>query len=320
MTLRVLLADRYAPVKGLGARSVIIYSQTIDRYRDFLRREPAVTDLEEDSIASFLEWRGKTVHCRSRGLPSAGTIRKDRSQLLALATYAFRKRLIPEFPVVRTIRKASRLPRGFTSEEVGRLITAARRRKRTVAGLPAAWWWSTILHAAWQTGARIGEILQVEWQDVSPGGEIIFRAPNRKGQTRDIARALSPELSAEIEQHRRPDGQRVWPWDRLVTSLYPSMRILCDSAGVPQRRFHAIRKASASYVAAAGGDASAHLDHSSATITRDYYLDDRVVKKIGGLAFLPPLDLGEKPPANKPKNSFRNFPSPPLPIVDDSVR
>jgi integrase len=71
------------------------------------------------------------------------------------------------------------------------------------------------------------------------------------------------------------------------------MRILCDQANVPQRRFHALRKASASYVAAAGGDAVGHLDHSDANITRDHYLDDRIVGKAAGIDFLPRLDLGE---------------------------
>jgi integrase len=70
------------------------------------------------------------------------------------------------------------------------------------------------------------------------------------------------------------------------------MAILCEKAGVPQRRFHALRKASASYVQAGGGDAVSHLDHSDANITRDHYLDDRVVGRTEGVDYLPPLDLG----------------------------
>jgi hypothetical protein len=36
-----------------------------------------------------------------------------------------------------------------------------------------------------------------------------------------------------------------------------------------------------------------HLDHSDANITRDHYLDDRIVGKAAGVDFLPRLDLGE---------------------------
>jgi integrase len=292
MLLRQLLIDRYAPVKGLSDRTVAIYGSTLDRFRDFLKREPEVGDLEEDMIAAFLSWRAKTVHSEKRGLPSPGTIAKDRTQLLCLALYAFHKRLINEFPIVKPIRKAQRLPRGFTAAEVGRMIVAARKRQRTLAGLPAGWWWSTLIYSAWCTGARIGELLALRWVNIR-GEEIVFLAGTRKGHTRDIARKITPDLAAELELHRRCPGDLVWPWPHRPTSIYHSMRILCDQAGVPQRRFHALRKASASYVAAAGGDAVGHLDHSDANITRDHYLDDRIVGKAAGIDFLPRLDLEE---------------------------
>lgn len=295
MTLRQLLVDRYAPVKGLSDRTITIYSHTIDRFGEFLRREPEITDLEEDTIASFLVWRGKTVHSARRGIPSAGTIRKDRCQLLALSLYAFRKRLLPEFPIVRQVRGEQRLPRGFTAEEVSRLIVTARRRQRLVSGLPSGWWWSTLIYAAWLSGARIGELLRLRWRDVDRL-ELVFRAGTRKGHTRDIARTITPDLSRELELFRRGPDELVWPWTLKPTSIYPSMRILCQQAGVPQRRFHAIRKASASYVAAAGGDAVSHLDHSDPSITREHYLDERIVGRKSGVEYLPALDLGEDDP------------------------
>jgi len=293
MLLRQLLTDRYAPVRGLCARSIVIYSHTIDRFRDFLGREPTVADLEEDLISSFVTWRRRTIHSERRGLPRPATVRKDRDQLLALAKYAFHKRLIHEFPEVKSVRGAKQLPRGFKSEEVGKMIVAARKRKRTLAGLPAGWWWSTLIYAAWCSGARRGELLKLKWKEVR-GCELIFLADTRKGNTRDIARQITPDLAAELELHRRGPDDLVWPWPHLETSLYSSMKILCDQAGVPQRRFHAIRKASASYVQAAGGDAVSHLDHSDANITRDHYLDDRIVGKAAGVDFLPALDLAEE--------------------------
>jgi len=104
MTLRELLTTRYAPVKGISTRTIAIYGHTIDRFSEYLGRDAVIADLEEDTIAAFLAWRGRTVHSASRGIPSAGTVRKDRTQLLALALYAFRKRLIEEFPIVRQVQ------------------------------------------------------------------------------------------------------------------------------------------------------------------------------------------------------------------------
>jgi integrase len=295
MTLRELLINRYAPVKGISERTVAIYGHTIDRFSEYLGREALVTDLEEDVIAAFLGWRGKTVHSARRGIPSAGTVRKDRTQLLALATYAFRKKLIPEFPIVRQIRGAQRLPRGFTAPEVARLIVAARQRQRTLSGLPAGWWWSTLIYTAWCTGGRIGELMALRWSEVdTAAAEIVFLAGTRKGHTRDIARRITPDLAAELELHRGAPEDLVWPWPGRPASIYASMAILCEKAGVPQRRFHALRKASASYVAAAGGDPVTHLDHSDANITKNHYLDDRIMGKAAGIDFLPRLDLGDE--------------------------
>ena len=292
MTLKELLLTRYAPVKGISERTVEIYGHSIDRFSEYLERDAMIADLEEDTISAFLAWRGRTIHSARRGIPSAGTVRKDRTQLLALALYAFRKRLIEEFPVVRQVRGEKRLPRGFTAAEVGRLIIAARQRQRTLSGLPAGWWWSTLIYAAWCTGARIGELMALRWHCVQ-GTEVVFLAGTRKGHTRDIARRITPDLADELELHRRCPADLVWPWPGKPASIYASMAILCEKAGVPQRRFHALRKASASYVQAGGGDAVSHLDHSDANITRDHYLDDRVVGKTEGVDFLPRLDLGD---------------------------
>lgn len=293
MTLRQLLIDRYAKVKMLNARSIVIYSHTIDRFRDFLGREPEISDLEETVIGDFLAWRGSRAHSKSRGIPSASTVRKDQDQLMCLARYAFAKRLLEELPVVKPVRKSQGLPRGFTSDEVARMILTARKRRRMICGLPSGWWWSTIMHAAWCTGARIGELRKLRWLNVR-GNELVFLAGTRKGHTRDIARRITPDLAAELEQFRRCPADLVWPWPYRDNSIYDSMEIICDKAGVPQRRFHAIRKASASYVAASGGDAVSHLDHSDANITRDHYLDDRIVGKAAGVDFLPRLDLEEE--------------------------
>ena len=293
MLLRSLLTERYAPTKGLKPRTVEIYSQSIGLLEQHLGRPANVADLNEDTLIAFLRWREVTPH-RIRGVPSKATVAKDRCQLLALADYAFRKRLLDEAPVVRPLRVPKRLPRGFTADEVARLIRTARERKGLVGGQPAGWWWSTILHAAWCTAGRIGDLLSVRWRDVDAARcEIVFRAEGRKGHTRDIARRITPALARELEEHRGDPAALVWSWDRHLTSLYPSMKLMCTRAGVPQMRFHALRKASASYVAAAGGDAVEHLDHSDANITRDHYLDDRIVGGRAGVDLLPPLDLGD---------------------------
>ena len=298
MTLRELLTNRYAPVKGISARTVAIYGHTIDRFSEYLGREALVTDLEEDTIAAFLAWRGKTVHSARRGIPSAGTVRKDRTQLLALATYGFRKRLIEEFPIVRQVRGAKKLPRGFTAAEVARLIVAARQRQRTLSGLPAGWWWSTLIYAAVCTGERFEALTSLRWGQVDlDRRRVVFLAGTRKGSTRDIERAVTPQLAAMLAEHRRGPGDLVWPWDRATRSHWASLQVLCRSAGVEYRGrgFHGFRRMAASYAALAGGAAAATqlLDHSDPAL-QAVYVDPLICPRdTCSVDTLPPLDIGE---------------------------
>ncbi len=92
MTLRDLLVDRIAPLKGLSDRSVAMYLSTLDRFRDFLGHEATVDDLDDLTAAKFIRWRGSTVHSKSRGLISPASLAKDSAHLRSLWTWLAKKR------------------------------------------------------------------------------------------------------------------------------------------------------------------------------------------------------------------------------------
>jgi len=291
MLLREFLVERYAPLRSLSDRSVVIFSQTIDRVESFLGRPAVLEDLTDLTIARFLRWRAQQPH-RGR-LPSAATVAKDRAHLGALATLAARKRLIAEFVELPRVRVPLRPPRGYTVEEVSALIRAGRRRLGTIGPVPAPWFWPTLIWAAWCTGERIGALLHVRWEDVDlERRSIVLLGEHRKDHVTTIERSITAELVAALRPQARPTGL-VWPWleHRKPNSIFASMKALCVSAGVQPRGFHAIRKASGSYVQAAGGDASAHLGHRNPKTTKDHYLDTRITGQQSGLDYLPPLDL-----------------------------
>jgi len=105
-----------------------------------------------------------------------------------------------------------------------------------------------------------------------------------------LADALRPEV-------RDPD-ELVWPWDRKqYTSIWCSLKLLCKRAGVRGTGFHRLRKSSASYLAAAGGDATEHLGHAKPEVTRQHYLDRRITQTRTAVDFLPPLGLDDEPEA-----------------------
>lgn len=293
----VELLERYSLLMGLSDRSVVLYRHTITKLAEFLGREPQVADLEDVTVARFLKWRAGNT--RGSRVVSPHTVAKDRSQLLALWNWACRKKLHPgEWPGLPRQKRVKRTPTAYTAADLAALVLAARRRRGSMGGLPAAWWWSTMLQAAWQTGERVGAILALRWRDVDTVRcLVVYRAETRKGGREDAVRAITPALAAELAQHRGSPEALVWPRTGHPLSIYPSLRLLCRAAAVTPRGFHGIRRASASYVARGGGDATAHLGHADPAMTRGHYLDPSISQTTTGLDYLPALELGDTPPA-----------------------
>lgn len=304
-SIRRFLLDVYAPLRQLSGRTVTIYGHTIDRFADFLGRDPLLADLTDVEIAKFLSWRLETPH--GRGIPRRTTVAKDRTQLLALASLAFRKRLIDQDVVLPPFRAAGRLPRGYLVEDIERLVDYCGSLRGQVGGLPASWWWQTLLMWCWESGCRIGETTALRWDCVDLAERrVLLRAETRKLKTRDIERRVSPELAQMLSEHQRPDDSLVWPWEGCHTYLWNRLQTHCKRAGVTPRGFHGLRKAAASYYAQAGGNPVDLLDHSDGgALYQKHYRDSRIAT--GGPApvdVLPPLRIGaQQTPDTAPTQS-----------------
>lgn len=294
MTIRDFLVDRYAVLHNLKPRSVTLFSSTIDRFRDFLQREPELSDFDDLQVAKFLRWRAVTPH---RGIiVSPASVAKDKAHLVSLWNAAARKRLVEHFPdLPRGIVKVPHhAPSAYTVDEISRMVREARRRSGAIGQVPAPWFWPTLLMSAYYTGERIGSHLEVRWNQVDPRQRTItFLSEHRKGLGRTITRAITPQLAELLEKGRRAPGDRVWPWldHRAANSIFQRIAYICRTAGVEPRGFHAIRKAAGSYVKAGGGDATEFLTHADSKTTIDHYIDRRIAGEASALDFLPPLKL-----------------------------
>lgn len=297
MILRDLLIDRIAHHRDLCARTVTMYCQTLDRFRDFLGREPTLDDLDDLVVSKFLRWRRETKH--SWKLISPASLSKDSAQLRTIWTWAAKKRLkrsdgeLLDFPDYARPRVPKPVPKAYRAEHLAMLLTYSRRRVGHISGVPAAWYWTTKIMAMFQTGERIGAILEIRWSEVNTDRhELTFLAATRKNRMETITRSITPELSEMMAAGRRRPEDRVWPWleDRTKTSIYGSLRVLCESAKVPYLPFHSIRKATASYLKAAGVSAKFQLGHASEEMAENHYYDQTIVGRESHLDLLPRID------------------------------
>ena len=298
MTVREVF-ERYALLRELKPITMLRYSQLWDRFEKWLGRPATVADLDDLVVARYLRWRAETPGWRGR-LPSIATLRKDRTMLAAVWTYAARKKWAKEFPELPRIRQPKKLPigRAYTLEDVEQLIRTAKKRIGRTGGLPSRWWWSTVIYAAVLTGERFTALTSIRWGQVDlERRRMLFLAATRKGGTRDIERAITPQLAAMLARFRGAPDSLVWPWDRRSNSHWASLRVLCETAGVRYRGFHGLRRTAASFAALKGGRAAATelLDHADPNL-QEVYVDPLICPStLAEEISLPPLNLDEPP-------------------------
>ena len=151
-----------------------------------------------------------------------------------------------------------------------------------------------------QTGERIGAVLELRWSEVDfQRNTLTFLAASRKGHRETITRPITPELARMLATQKGAPNERVWPWldDREMLSLYGSLRVLCKNAGVEYHPFHSIRKSTASYLKRAGISAKKQLGHSSEEMAENHYYDEEITGRESNLDYLPDIDRPQQPPA-----------------------
>ena len=301
MLLKDFLQDRYAPLHQLSDRTVELYLQSIARFREHLGHEPSLDDLDDLVVSRFLRERCNAKKF-GRTTISRHSVKKDRTQLVAMWTLAAKKRLqkadgsVVDFPALPPFRVPDKAPQGYLVDEVRRLIADCHQFRGMTGNRPKprSWFFSTLYLTLWQTAGRIGEVMAATWGDVDwQRGCIRFRAETRKKQTRDIDRPLSPDLLVMLARHQGEPGEKIWDWHHNNHTIYLHLRRQCQRLGIQSRGFHGFRKAAASYYQAAGGAAHELLDHAdTGSLARKHYLDPRIVGNgPSALDRLPKIDV-----------------------------
>ena len=241
-----------------------------------LERPARVGDLTDSNVAKLLGWLTTTRK------QSATTANGSHKCLACLWRWARDKGYTPTGPTVAPLKTPVRTPRAWSRDELTRLVTAAATSAGSIGGMPARDWWLIVLSLQWDCGVRAGEMLALrwEWLDWSRGW-LTVPAEARKGQHRDVVHGLSVDTMQLLEPHRKATGlilghdydrsRYCQRWDELL-----------NRAGLPRDRKNKtqrLRATFASWLTAAGGDATAALGHASRVTTVQHYIDPTLSAK-----------------------------------------
>lgn len=256
----------------------------IGHFDRFLERPATLDDFDDETVTAFL-------HSLLERGNSAPTANKARNHLLALWRMACDKRLIRQRPSVPALREPNRVPRAWSPDELASLFGVFEKLTGTVSGVPASLWWLALHTVLYWTGERIGAILQLRWEHIDlKTGWLVIPAELRKGKTNDKPVQLPAEARELLGRIGYPKRDVIFPWGKYRGTLWQEYAKILKKAGLPHDRkskFHRMRKTTASYFEAAGGNATQLLDHSQRKVTLAY-LDPTIVKPVQPSDLLPP--------------------------------
>lgn len=285
MPLGELLENYIASRPEMKPVSAASYRFTLRAFEKYLGRKATLADLTEETVNGYVSVRLAKW--------SQSAAKRDRNSLVVWWRYAARMKLLPPPPIdgIPTIKVRHRNPTAWTLEEMGQLLgvcskLAGRLRSETdqqgchwhhifATGPLMSCWWKSFILFLFDTGTRLSAALEVRTEDLDlTRSLVVLRAQHAKTGVEQVLR-LSQQTVAELRALNPQPGKLVWFWGYRRRKLFTDLELILEEAGLPvgrDRKFHCIRKTTATLTAAAGRpDLSQHtLGHTTPTMTRSY--------------------------------------------------
>lgn len=273
-SLRDLFTEFYRlRLRNRAETTIKRYGYSLDKFEKFLHRTPTVADLTNDTVLDLMD------HLLKKEKLSARSVNNVRCYLCSLWRFGNRQGSVRLGPDVGSIPEPEDTPRAFTLEEIHNLICSAYVETTPIGGVHPGLWWETIIRATFDTGERSGAVLQWRWEMLDmESGFLAVPGSIRKGKKRAKIYRLKATTLKLLEQFPVKRGV-IFNYPNHLATLYHSFRRIAKRAGLPTGRkfkFHCIRKSHASYLEAAGGDATESLGHSQRSLTIKTYIDCRI--------------------------------------------
>lgn len=271
------------------------YRLALENLDTFLGRLAKLDDLTDQNVAGMMGWLIETGR-------SPRTTNNRRDYLLAFWRWCARKKLVDEWPDVDRAEEPDRMPSCWSQEQLIQLFDACGWQTGKIGEVDASGWWIAIHLFWWDTGERTGATLQTEWQHFDPeAGTMYVPGDIRKTNKRALYH-LKRRTVAAIEAIREPERHLIFAFPFSLGTFYNHYTRLLKDAGLPHGRHdkpQKMRRSFASHLEAAGGNATDALQHTSRSVTKDSYLDERIVKPDSPNLLLfnvKPAATGETPP------------------------
>lgn len=237
-------------------------------------------------VAKLCEWAGRVlrvdelscdllnkwiVDLLGREL-SAYTINTYRANVLAVWNAAFMDGLNDNHPArLRKVKKPRRVVEAYSHAEIRQLLgEAARLRWTDRNGNRRCDFWQALIHAAYSTGLRRGDLLSVPARRVADDG--LYTTVQHKTGYRVSVR-FSADALTFAERLHHADGMLI-PWPYRLDAIVWSFRRLRRRAGLDRGSLCWLRRSAGSYAESQQVGAGATLlGHRNESVFRNHYED-----------------------------------------------
>lgn len=260
------------------------YRYALTDFGRWLSHQPRVDDLTDANLAGYM----RSLVARNL---SEYTANERAGRVKSLWNWLAKKGKVRTFPTIGKLQAPIRVPRAWNQAQLQHLFAAAAKMPGKVGTIRACDWWPALHAVLWNTGERIGAVLQLRWEWIDlESGDVIVPAEARKARTRDMAYRLWPDTLAMLLSIRQPACPLVLPWPFSEGQFYRCYRQLVKLANLPDDRkskAHRMRVSHATWAKIAGNNPTERMGHASAETTKRSYLDPTLCRENDKPLFVP---------------------------------
>ena len=197
---RQLLAEafeqEYRPIRlrSRAKSTVETYRITLRFFDRFLDRPALLSDLRDDTVSAFLEYR--------IGSKSPRTVNRDLVNLQAMADWFWKRKRIPKtLTELEPYIAPKMVPHALTMEEISRVWDSIADQPGHIGRVPSPIFLRALFLVFWDTGERFTAVTSIRVSDVSLKSCTVFlRGATRKGGRSDRVYPLSNQGISAIDE------------------------------------------------------------------------------------------------------------------------